>query len=100
MRTVQTNKPMPCVTWIFAGARLMNDGNYAADSTGYLVSIVNFDLTVIDIPELASKSNELLEWERNPDVVPPAGTKVTMVIEPAGKRDGDGKNGAPSPAAE
>ena len=92
MRNLKTKKPMPVTTWIFAGSRVMNDGNYAADSTGYLVSVVNFDLTVIDIPDLASSSNESLEWERNPDIAPPAGTKVTMVIEPAGKRPG--KDGA------
>ena len=86
MRDMKTKKPMPPLTWIFAGSRVMDDGNYAADVTGYLVSVVNFDLTVIDIPELASNANESLEWERNPDVVPPAGTKVTMVIEPAGER--------------
>jgi hypothetical protein len=39
---------------------------------------------MIDIPDLASNSNETLQWERNPDVMPPAGTKVTMLIEPAG----------------
>src|SRR5215212_7424294 len=92
MRNVRTKKAMPTTTWIFAGSRVMNDGNYAADSTGYLVSVVNFDMTVIDIPDLASASNESLEWERNPDSVPPAGTKVVMVIEPAGKRE-KGENG-------
>jgi hypothetical protein len=110
MRNLRTKKPMPTTTWIFAGSRVMNDGNYAADATGYLVSVVNFDLTVIDIPDLASASNEALEWERNPETAPPAGTKVTMVIEPAGKREGDaagqpdGKQAAPGatgpPAAE
>jgi hypothetical protein len=88
MRNVKTKKEMPITTWIFAGSRVMNDGNYAADSTGYLVSVVNFDMTVIDIPDLASASNESLEWERNPETAPPAGTKVTMVIEPAGKLAG------------
>jgi hypothetical protein len=98
MRNVKTKKPMPNTTWIFAGSRVMNDGNYAADSTGYLVSVVNFDMTVIDIPELASKDNELLEWERNSDAVPPAGTKVTMIIEPAGPgKDGDGDAGGEAP---
>lgn len=92
MRNVRTKKPMPSTTWIFAGSRVMPDGNYAADSTGYLVSVVNFDMTVIDIPELASKDNESLEWERNPDAVPPAGTEVTMILEPAGKGAGGGEN--------
>lgn len=84
MRDIKSKKPMPRTTWIFAGSRVMPDGNYAADSTGYLISVVNFDMTVIDIPELASANNESLEWERNPETVPKAGTKVTMVIEPAG----------------
>jgi hypothetical protein len=94
MRNMKTKKVMPPTTWIFAGSRVMNDGAYAADTTGYLVSVVNFDMTVIDIPDLASASNESLEWERNPDVVPPAGTKVTMVIEPAGDKS-DGRSEAP-----
>ena len=75
---------MPPMTWIFAGSRMMDNGVYAADQTGYIVSVVNFDLTLIDIPKLASSANETLEWETNTDLMPPAGTKVTMVISPAG----------------
>jgi hypothetical protein len=104
MRDIKTKKLMPRTTWIFAGSRVMPDGNYAADSTGYLVSVVNFDMTVIDIPDLASANNETLEWERNPETVPKAGTKVTMVIEPAGPAAGNGATTQPTtqpaPAAE
>ena len=85
MRSVKTKQPMPALTWIFAGSRVMDDGNYAADVTGYLVSIVNFDLTVIDVPALASNANEMLEWETNLDEMPAAGAAVTMIIEPAGQ---------------
>src|SRR5665213_1882272 len=67
MRDVKTKKPAPPFTWVFAGSRVLPDGKYAADITGYLVSIVNFDLTILDVPQLASSSNETLEWERNPD---------------------------------
>ena len=91
MRDIRTKKPMPATTWIFAGSRVMPDGVYAADVTGYVVSIVNFDLTLIDIPELASNSNETLEWEANLDVLPPLATAVTMIIEPLG-RPVDGKD--------
>ena len=87
MRDVKDRKGMPPVTWVFVGSRVMEDGNYAADVTGYLVSLVNFDLTVIDIPQLASSANATLQWERNPEATPPPGTKVTMVITPAGKGD-------------
>jgi hypothetical protein len=84
MRSVITKKEMPPMSWVFDGSRLTPDGRYAADFTGYVVSIVNFDLTMIDVPELASNANETLEWQFNPDVVPATGTPVTMIIEPAG----------------
>jgi hypothetical protein len=85
MRDLKTKREMPPMTFIFAGSRVMDDGVYAADKTGYLISVVNFDLTVIDIPKLASNANETLEWSANLDVLPAMGTKVVLTIEPAGK---------------
>jgi len=84
MRSMKTHAEMPPVAWVFDGSRVMPDGTYACDITGYVVSIVNFDLTMIDVPELASNANETLEWECNPDVCPPKGAEVTMIIAPAG----------------
>src|SRR5579859_4022519 len=43
LRDVKTKKPAPPFTWVFTGSRVAPDGKYAADITGYLVSIVNFD---------------------------------------------------------
>lgn len=97
MRDVKTKKEPKGFTWVFTGSRVMPDGKYAADVTGYLVSVVNFDLTVIDIPELASSANETLEWERNPDVAAKPGTKVWMVIEPTGKDVGPQSRPAETP---
>ena len=85
MRDAKTKREMPPMTWIFAGSRMMPGDVYAADRTGYVVSVVNFDYTVIDIPALASNANETLHWQANLDLLPPRGTKVTMIIEPAGK---------------
>jgi hypothetical protein len=85
MRSVKTKQEMPPLDWVFDGSRLLPDGRYAADLTGYVVSIVNFDLTMIDVPELASNANETLEWEYDPNWVPVKGTPVTMIIEPAGR---------------
>ena len=91
VRSVKDKKEMPPSTWVFDGSRVMPDGVYAADVTGYVVSICNFDLTLIDVPALVSNANETLEWEENPDLVPPKGTAVTLVIEAAG-------DAAPPPA--
>ena len=83
MRSITTKKEMPPTVWVFDGSRVLPNGVYAADMTGYVVSICNFDLTMIDVPGLVSNSNDTLEWEFNPDLVPPKGTPVTMTIEPA-----------------
>src|SRR5450432_1402706 len=83
MRDVRTKKSMPPMTWVFTGSRVMDDGTYAADVTSYVVSVVNFDLTLIDIPDLASSANETLEWETDLDLMPPLGSAMTMIIEPA-----------------
>jgi hypothetical protein len=83
MRDIKTKKPMPAeARWVFTGSRIMPDKTYGADKLGYLVSIVNFELSPIDTPKLASNKNETLEWQINPDVVPEAGTKVRLIIEP------------------
>jgi hypothetical protein len=83
MRDDKTKKEPPAFSWVFAGSRVMPDGKYAADITGYLFSVCNFDLTVVDVPDLVSSSNDTLEWERNPSTMPKAGTIVWMVISAA-----------------
>lgn len=102
MQDLKDKREMKPRHWVFCGSRVMEDGEFAADVTGYVVSVVNFDLTLIDMPEVASNSNDLLEWRRNPDVAPPAKTKVTMVIEPAANEQdrGDDAGAAPTNKAD
>jgi hypothetical protein len=82
MRGIRSQKPMPPTTWIFAGSRQTEDGQYLADATGYVVSIVNFEMTLIDVPRLASSANATLEWEYAANAGPARGTPVTMILEP------------------
>jgi hypothetical protein len=99
MRDVHTKKTAPPFTWVFCGSRTLPDGKYAADMTGYLISVVNFDLTVVDVPQLASSSNETLEWERDPDVTPKGGTPLWMIIEPVGNHPAESGKPTTQPAA-
>jgi hypothetical protein len=80
IRDRNTKKVPASFPWVFAGSRTMPDGTYAADVTGQVVSVVNFDYSLIDVPQVASSANETLEWEYNPEKVPQKGTKVTLVI--------------------
>jgi hypothetical protein len=94
MRDVKNKQAMPAMTWIFAGSRVMPDGNYAADVEKYVVSIVNFDYTLIDVPKLASNANETLEWETNLDLMPALGSPMTLIIEPVNPKPGPSRPGS------
>jgi len=89
-RDGETVKTHAINNWVFTGSQVQDGGAYAADITGYVVSLVNFELTPIDVGQLASSSNEELEWQRNPAVAPAPGSKVTMILQPIG----GGKTGA------
>jgi hypothetical protein len=82
MRDIKTHAAMPRSPWIFAGSRVVN-GTYTADVTGYLLTVVNFDWSVMDVPALRSNSDATLQWERNPNISPPLGTPVTLIITEA-----------------
>jgi hypothetical protein len=72
-------------SWVFCGSQVAGGGGYAADVTGDIISVVNFQHTVIDVPELKSERNDALELEVNPEVSPKRGTVVWVVIEPEKK---------------
>ena len=84
----KTKKEATPFTWVFTGSKIMEDGKYAADAVGYLVSVLNNELTVIDIPDVAGRDLDAREWDRNANLLPAVGTKIWMVIEPTGKKDG------------
>ena len=87
MKDLETGQPMPHRPFVFSGSRVLEDGVYGADITGQLVSLVNFEYSLMDVPELASNANETLEWEINPDMMPPEGQMVWMVLEPVAADD-------------
>ena len=58
----------------------------AADREGTVVCLSNFVEAVIDVPFESTAVNADLLYEANPDVVPPVGTPVELVIRPTGRR--------------
>jgi 3-phosphoshikimate 1-carboxyvinyltransferase len=96
MRSVKTHEEAPTMMWVFDGSRVLPDGQYAADIAGYVVSVVNFDMTMIDVPDLASNDNDTLQWEYNPDLVPARLTPVTMIIEPSDEKPTSRPSGTPA----
>jgi len=83
MRDVKTGKEPSEYSWVFTGSKTLGDGTYGGDVTGYIVSVINNEMSVVDVPALKSRAMEAREWERNGDVMPATGTKVTMILSPA-----------------
>jgi hypothetical protein len=81
IRNLRTKQHIPEIHWVFSGSRVMPDGTYAADITGQIVSLVNFEMAVLDVPALASSANESLAWETDLMALPPPGTPVTLVMQ-------------------
>ena len=68
--------------WVFVGSEVMPDGSYWADSTGEIIAVANLASAVIDVPMESTKALEHREFVVDAKAVPPAGTKVQIVISP------------------
>jgi len=78
-----TGRPPADVRWVFAGSRVLANGQFGADLDGTVVCVVDFDTALIAVDALHSADNELLWLAANPDRVPPLGTPCTLVIRAA-----------------
>ena len=73
------------IEWVYVG-RPEKNMLVAADREGTVVCLSNFVEAVIDVPFESTADNADLLYEANPDVVPPVGTPVELVIRPTGRR--------------
>jgi hypothetical protein len=83
MRDITTKQPPTTFDWCFTGSRFLDTGEYGPNATGQLISVVNNDLSVLDVPALKSRAMDSRQWERNTPAMPPMNTPVTMILTPA-----------------
>jgi biopolymer transport protein ExbD len=79
---VEVTRP---IEWVYVG-RPEKNMLVAADREGTVACLSNFVEAVIDVPFESTAVNADLLYEANPDVVPPVGTPVELVIRPTGRR--------------
>jgi hypothetical protein len=85
MTDVTRRKPMERVPWLFTGSYRLKDGTFAANIEGTLVTVVDFDSSVVALPGLHTSSNAELWLEANTEAIPPIGTQVTLILRPANR---------------
>ena len=75
------------IDWVFAGSRLVadpfdkNKKIYLAND-GDVICVSNFETALLDLPIRSSADNSELAYEAFTDRIPPAGTPVTIILEP------------------
>lgn len=87
IRNLKSKKDLP-TDWVFAGSTLYPDPFdktkkplYAAND-GDIISIVNFESSLLDVPFLSTKDNDDLSYEAHTERIPALKTAVSVVLEP------------------
>jgi len=81
LKPVAADRVKPPSTWVFVGSDILPGNRYWADGEGDLICVANFASAVIDVPFESSDKSALLEFAANTQAIPPAGTKVEVVID-------------------
>jgi hypothetical protein len=95
MIDAKTGKPPQAREWLFCGSRKFPDDVFGADIDGTVVSVVDFDTTLIGLAESHSSDNALLWLAADTDKIPPLGTPCTLIIRAAEKPKGEPQSAKP-----
>jgi hypothetical protein len=83
MIDVTRKEPMERTHWLFTGSDRLDEGTFYANVEGTVVTVVDFDSSVLALADLHTSSNADLWLAANPEAIPPLGTKVTLILRPA-----------------
>jgi hypothetical protein len=88
VRNAETDQEMKH-GWVFAGSVLQEDPTdvrrpkqFMAQAEGTLITLVNFDTSLIDVDALSDRSQSLPGFDAFTERIPPLDTKVTVILEP------------------
>jgi hypothetical protein len=87
IRNIKSKKDFP-TDWVFAGSVLIPDPQnpkavpfYGANQ-GDVITVVNFETSLLDVPFLNTKDNDDLAYEAHTERIPALKTPVTIILEP------------------
>lgn len=85
MLDLKRRRPMARQHWLFAGSTRLEDGKFFADIDGTVVTVVNFNSSLLSLPDLHSESDSALWLAANTEAIPAIGTPVTLILRPVEK---------------
>ncbi len=88
-----TNKarqaPMERRDWVFCGSRREENGRFAADFEGTVITVVDFPSSLLSLAESHSESNAKLWLVANAERIPEIDTSVTVILRAVKQRKSD-----------
>ncbi|MCG3138295.1 MAG: hypothetical protein HJJLKODD_02157 [Phycisphaerae bacterium] len=72
--------------WLFSGSQFDDQQQLLADGEGTVISLVDFDSSILTLPRSFSSNNSELIWQPHPEHVPPLQTRCTLLIQPLNQR--------------
>jgi hypothetical protein len=85
MFDITKDRPVEAIDWVFAGAMVNAEGEFAADMEGTIACVVDFPSALIAVGALHSSDDSALWLAANTKRIPPQGTRCTLIIR---ARDG------------
>ena len=86
LKTSAGDRPLDrSIEWVYVG-RPEESALRGADREGSVICLSNFYEAVMDVPFESPNAYAQLLYRADPDVVPPAGTPVELIIRPTGRR--------------
>jgi hypothetical protein len=80
MVALGSKEPVPPRPWLFMGSFFCENGRFAADYDGVVVSVVDFGTEVVGLAKYHSADNQHLWLGPNTEAIPPLGTRCTLVF--------------------
>jgi hypothetical protein len=87
MYNVNTKRPMSRTHWLFTGSEHYQDGTFAANIEGTIVTVVDFPSAILSLPASHTDSDAELWLKANTEDIPPVGTKVVLILRPHREKD-------------
>jgi hypothetical protein len=85
MFDVNARTQMRPTHWLFTGSERTEEGQFAADIEGTVITVVDFPSSLLSLPVSHTSSDAQLWLKTNTVRIPPIGTKVVVILRAPGR---------------
>jgi hypothetical protein len=81
LKLTDKNESPDMIDWVWAGSRVLENGQFGADTDGTVICVVDFDTALISVGALHTSDNEALWLEARTEIIPPVDTPCVIRLK-------------------